>query len=271
MNWLNIASSNQAKSKIRAWFKKAKKEENISKGKELLDKELKKQGVVFSEIAKGEVYERMQKRYNIHIIEDLYSNIGLGIMTASNFVSRLKDENVVEKVTQETINKNIEEQIQKNEKKTTPNNFYGISVKGESNVMVRFARCCNPVPGDEIMGYITKGRGVSVHRTDCINLQSLIQHDAEKVIEVSWGIDKGASYVAEIRVKADDRMGILQDIMLVITDSGLHLNGLNANSGKGNDAYINIKVKINSVEQLKELMKKIRRLKGVTDVFRMNS
>ena len=271
MNWLSIAKTNQAKSKIRAWFKKAKKEESISKGKELLDKELKKQSVTFAEIAKGEVYERTKKRYNIHNIEDLYSSIGLGSMTASNFVSRLKEENIEEKVTVETINKSIEEHIQKGEKKSSIGNYYGISVKGESNVMVRFARCCNPVPGDEIMGYITKGRGVSVHRMDCVNLQSLIKSDSEKVVEVSWGEDKNASYVAEIRVKSDDRMGILQDIMLVVTECGLSLNGLNANSGKGNDAYVNIKVKINSVEQLKVLMKKIRKIKGVTDVFRMNS
>ena len=271
MSWLNIAVTNQAKSKIKSWFKRAKKEENISKGKELLEKELKKQSVLFQDIAKGEVYERMQKRYNIHNIDDLYSSIGLGVITASNFVSRLKEDNVVEKINTETITKTIEEQIQKNEKKSKSDNSYGISVKGESNLMVRFARCCNPVPGDEIMGYITKGRGVSVHRTDCINLQSLIEHDSEKVVEVSWGIDKGASYVAEIRIKADDRMGILQDIMLVVTECGLSIHGLNANSGKGNDAFINLRVKINSVEQLKVLMKKIRRIRSVTDVFRMNS
>ena len=271
MNWLNIANTNQAKSKIRAWFKRAKKEESVSKGKELLDKELKKQGVTFADIAKGEVYERAKKRYNIHSMEDIYSSIGLGSIIASNLVSRLKEENIEEKVTAESINKAIEEQIHKNEKKVTPNNSYGISVKGESNVMVRFARCCNPVPGDEIMGYITKGRGVSVHRMDCTNLHSLIHNDPEKVIEVSWGMDKNASYVAEVRVKADDRMGVLQDIMLVVTECGLSIHGLNANSGKGNDAYINIKVKINSVEQLKVLMKKIRKIKGVTDVFRMNS
>ena len=271
MNWLNIAKTNQAKSKIRAWFKRAKKEESISKGRELLDRELKKQGVIFADIAKGEVYERIKKRYNIHSMEDIYSSIGIGSMTAPNLVSKLKEENIDEKVTIETINKAIEDHIQKSERKSKTSNSYGIRVKGESNVMVRFARCCNPVPGDDILGYITKGRGVSVHRTDCTNLQSLVNSDAEKVIDVSWGMDKNASYIAEIRVKADDRMGVLQDIMVVVTECGLNINGLNANSGKGNDAYINLKIKISSVEQLKVLMKKIRKLKGVTDVFRMNS
>ena len=270
MDWLNIAKSNQAKSKIRAWFKKAKKEENITKGREVLEKELKKQSVSFAEIAKGEVYERLQKRYNIHSIEDLYASVGLGLIGASTLVARLKEENVVEKQTAESVNKAIEEQIAKSEK-ATKNNNYGITVKGESNLMVRFARCCNPVPGDEIQGYITKGRGVSVHRTDCNNLKSLIAYDGNKVVDVSWGTSKGASYVAEIRVEAEDRAGILADIMSVITDSGLHLNALNASSPKGSHALMTIKVKINSIEQLKELMRKIRRLKGVVDVYRMNS
>ena len=137
--------------------------------------------------------------------------------------------------------------------------------------MVRFARCCNPVPGDEIQGYITKGRGVSIHRSDCSNLKSLINFDAGKVVEVSWGLSKGAAYVAEIQVRAEDRLGILSDIMTIITESKLFLNALNAKSSKGNIAMINIKVKIDSIEQLRELMRKIRRLKGVMDVYRMNN
>jgi len=273
MNWLNIATSNQAKSKIRAWFKKAKKEENITRGKELLEKELKKQSVIWSEIAKGDTYEKIQKRYNIHNVEDIYASIGLGLVSASGIIVRLKEENIIEKEknSPEAEIKLIEEQIAKSERITTDNSKYGITVKGESNVMVRFARCCNPVPGDEIMGYITKGRGVSVHRTDCSNLKSLIEYDGDKVLEVSWGTAKGASYIAEIRVKADDRKGILSDITMAITDSNLYLNSLNANSSKGNEALISIKVKIDTVEQLKELMKKIRRLQGVVDVFRMNN
>ena len=273
MDWLNIAKSNQAKSKIKSWLKKAKKDENINKGKELLEKELRKQGVVLSEITKGDSYERLAKRYNLHNSDDIYAAVGVGSISASAFVSRLKEENLGDKVKQsdEEIAKNIEEHIAKSDRVSKNESSYGITVKGESNLMIRFARCCNPVPGDEIQGYITKGRGVSIHRTDCSNLKSLIDYDPNKVVDVSWGMSKGASYVAEVRVKSDDRMGVLSDIMKVITDSGLHLNALNANSAKGNEALINIKVKIDSVEQLRELMKKIRRLKGVTDVFRVNS
>ncbi|MGL4772446.1 MAG: RelA/SpoT family protein [Clostridium sp.] len=274
MAWLNIAKTNQAKSKIRAWFKKVKKEENIDKGKELLERELKKQGAVFNEISKGEFWEKIQKRYNIHTMEELYATIGVGVLAASNLVSRLKEENEVKN---ENIKQTIEEQIAKNEKneknaqKNSKNNTYGITVKGLDNLMVRFARCCNPVPGDHIMGYITKGRGVSVHREDCINLKALIDVDKEKVVEVSWGTAQGAAYVAEVQVRTEDRMGILSDVMNVITEQGLILNALNANPSRGNTALISVKVKIDSVEQLKELMRKIRRLRGVMDVYRMNS
>lgn len=273
MDWLNIAKSNQAKSKIRQWFKKIKKVENIDKGKELLEKELKKQGVAFTDIAKGDAYEKMQRRYNIHSMEDLYSRIGVGMICAYNIVSRLKEESIddKEKHSKELVGKNIEEQIHKNEKKQSNENNYGVTVKGLSNIMVRFAKCCNPVPGDEVLGYITKGRGVSIHRKDCNNIKSLIKNEKDKIVEASFGKEKGAGYLAEVQINAEDRMGIISDVMQVITEKNLPLMALNANSSKGNVAVINLKIKINSIEQLKEFMKNIRKIKGVHDVYRMNN
>ena len=272
MDWLSIAKSNQAKSKIRAWFKKAKKEENINKGKELFEKELKKQAVHYADIAKGETYEKFIKRYNVNSMEDLYALVGLGAVVASSFIAKLKEENLSkdDKSHVENLSKAIEENISKNAKKRKESNF-GITVKGEDNLMVRFAKCCNPVPGDDVLGYITKGRGVSVHRKDCSNLKNLIKEDGDKVVEVAWGTAKGMAYMAEIQVKADDRSGVLADIMNIIMESKLPLNALNAKSAKGNLAYVNIKIKIDTIEQLKELMRKIRKLNGVMDVYRMNN
>lgn len=270
MDWLNIAKSNQAKSKIRAWFKKAKKEENITKGKEVFEKELKKQGVHYADIAKGESYDKFIKRYNINCMDDLYALVGLGAVVASAFIAKLKEENLAKDEKEEILNKAIEENIQKNGKKKKENN-YGVTVKGVDNLMVRFAKCCNPVPGDDILGYITKGRGVSIHRKDCSNLKTLINEDPQKVVDVSWGISKGVAYMAEIQVKTEDKSGILSDVMNIIMDTKLPLNALNAKSAKGNLAYINIKVKIDTVDQLKELMRKIRKLPGVMDVYRMNN
>lgn len=272
IDWLNIAKSNQAKSKIRSWFKKSKKEENISKGKEAFEKELKKQGVHFADIAKGETYEKFVKRNNINCIDDLYALIGLGAISASSFIWKLKDENKSkdEKVIEENTNKIIEENIFKSKRKTLDNTV-GITVKGVDNIMIRFAKCCNPVPGDDIMGYITKGRGVSVHRADCGNLKSLIMEDGAKVVDVSWGSSNGRAYIAEIQVKAEDIGELLTDIMGVISELNLQLNAVNAKSAKGRIAYVNIKVKIDSVDILKNLMRKIRHLKGVIDVYRVNN
>lgn len=275
MDWLNIAKSNQSKSKIKLWFKKAKKEENIVKGKELFEKELKKQGVSYADIAKGDAYEKFTKRYNIHSMDDLYALIGIGSIGASSYISRLKEDNGLDKYAKEKENKEIlskiiEEQIAKTAKQVEPNN-YGITVKGESNLMVRFARCCSPVPGDEILGYITKGRGVSVHRKDCGNLKTLIDTDGEKVIEVNWGKSLNTSYFAEIQVMAEDRENLLSDAMSVISDLKLQLSAVNANLSKESFAFINIKIKITSIDNLNDLMKRLRKLKGVIDVYRVNS
>ncbi|MDU5776882.1 MAG: bifunctional (p)ppGpp synthetase/guanosine-3',5'-bis(diphosphate) 3'-pyrophosphohydrolase [Clostridium perfringens] len=269
IDWLNIANSNQARSKIKQWLRKARREENLERGKEMLEKECKKQSLVFSDLCKGPLYDKLLKRYHLNNVEEIYVAVGEGELLSSTVISKLK-ENVVKQVTEEELNKNIEEQIAKTERQTKKKQSYGVTVKGLNNIMVRFARCCNPVPGDDIAGYITKGRGVSVHRKDCSNFKAIVEKQREKVVDVSWGTEKGTSYVAELEVKAEDRMCLLSDVMLVITDSNLSLLSLNAKSGKNGVANINIQVKIDNIEQLKELMKKIRRLQGILDVYRVN-
>ncbi|MBO3369494.1 bifunctional (p)ppGpp synthetase/guanosine-3',5'-bis(diphosphate) 3'-pyrophosphohydrolase [Clostridium perfringens] len=269
IDWLNIANSNQARSKIKQWLRKARREENLERGKEMLEKECKKQSLVFSDLCKGPLYDKLLKRYHLNNVEEIYVAVGEGELLSSTVISKLK-ENVVKQVTEEELNKNIEEQIAKTERQTKKKQSYGVTVKGLKNIMVRFARCCNPVPGDDIAGYITKGRGVSVHRKDCSNFKAIVEKQREKVVDVSWGTEKGTAYVAELEVKAEDRMCLLSDVMLVITDSNLSLLSLNAKSGKNGVANINIQVKIDNIEQLKELMKKIRRLQGILDVYRVN-
>lgn len=269
IDWLNIANSNQARSKIKQWLRKARREENLERGKEMLEKECKKQSLVFSDLCKGPLYDKLLKRYHLNNVEEVYVAVGEGELLSSTVISKLK-ENVVKQVTEEELNKNIEEQIAKTERQTKKKQSYGVTIKGLNNIMVRFARCCNPVPGDDIAGYITKGRGVSVHRKDCSNFKAIVEKQREKVVDVSWGTEKGTAYVAELEVKAEDRMCLLSDVMLVITDSNLSLLSLNAKSGKNGVANINIQVKIDNIEQLKELMKKIRRLQGILDVYRVN-
>ncbi|MCM8710444.1 bifunctional (p)ppGpp synthetase/guanosine-3',5'-bis(diphosphate) 3'-pyrophosphohydrolase [Clostridium sp. SYSU_GA19001] len=277
IDWLNIAKSNQAKSKIRAWFKRAKKEENIIKGRDLLEKETKKQGYNFGEIAKGEAVEQLLKRYNMNSLEDIFASVAVGDIMASTVVSKLKDGYLKGNKIEPQNNKVLEEQINKTIAKNSDNvrgsknNNPGVIVKGISNILVRFAKCCNPVPGDEIIGYITKGRGVSIHRQDCKNVAVLLQDTENKIVDVSWGTAKGTDYITEIQVRAEDREGLLAEIMELIIEAKTHLCAVNAKTIKNNIAVINIKLKISDIEHLKDLMKKVKKLQGVMEIYRTKS
>lgn len=277
IDWLNMAKSNQAKSKIRSWFKKVKREENIIKGKDLLEKETKRQGFNFGELAKGEGLEQLLKKYNMNSIDDIYVSVAFGDIVPSTIVSRLKESYNKTNKQDGLSAKILEEQISKTIAKNTdnPNKLknvnHSVEVKGISNILIRFAKCCNPVPGDEILGYITKGRGVSIHRTDCTNLATILSNDENKIVEVNWGAAKGTDYITEIQVKADDRDGLLSEIMELIIETKTYLCAVNAKTVKNNIAVINVKIKISDIEHLKELMKKIRKLQGVLEIYRTKS
>ncbi|MGL4761639.1 MAG: RelA/SpoT family protein [Sarcina sp.] len=271
MSWLNFAKSNQARSKIKQWFKRIRKEENIEKGKDLIEKESKKQSINFMDVAKGERYDKLMKKYNFNVVEDVFAGIGAGIMSANAVISKLKGE-VQEVSTLEKTQNDIEEHLAKSEKvKAKCGNTSGVSVKGLSNLMTRFAKCCNPVPGDEIVGYVTKGRGISVHRADCSNFKHIIEVRNEKIVEVSWNSKNGECYEAELEIRADDTAGYLSDVMMVISDLKVHVTSLNAKTTKNNFAHINMKVKVDSLDKLRDLMKKFRKIKGTKEVYRVKN
>ncbi|HEY5575552.1 MAG TPA: bifunctional (p)ppGpp synthetase/guanosine-3',5'-bis(diphosphate) 3'-pyrophosphohydrolase, partial [Clostridiaceae bacterium] len=254
MDWINMAKSNQAKSKIRSWFKKAKREENIAKGKEYLEREAKKQSCNFGEVAKGEALNQIFKKYNLFNIDDLYAAVGMNGMISGMIVSRLKEAS--EKGKEELKDwKEIEEEANKaaaaaSAKAKANQKQPGIIVKGESNLLVRFAMCCNPVPGDDIVGYITKGRGVSIHRRDCKNVDHAMKNEDNRFVEVSWGTPKGAEYVAEFQIKTEERDGLLSEVMALISNSKTHLYAINAKPNKSGISYIDIKLKIVTVDDL---------------------
>lgn len=271
--WLNFAKSNQARSKIKQWFKKIKKEENIEKGRDLIEKECRKQSITFADITKGEKYDKFVKRYNLNVVEDIYAAVGTGMISASMTINKLRDE-VIQVQSNEKLQNEINDKL-KNKKNNDNNKKYyessNVKVEGVGNLMVRFAKCCNPVPGDDIVGYVTKGRGISVHRKDCNNFNNIIATKNEKVVDVAWSETFDGDFTAELEVKAEDRMGYLSDLMMALTDSKVNLTSLNAKSGKDNSANINIKVKIDSIDKLKLLIKKIKQIKGTFDVYRVKN
>ena len=268
-DWLKIVKSSQAKNKIRQWFKREERELNINRGKEMLEKELKRQGYKLAEILKEDWLKNIASKLNLNTSEDLYAALGYGSVTLSQVIQRLKEfYKDYYKIDDEKIeNEKLSEipQIPKKKKKVTQ----GVSIRGVDNVKIRFAKCCNPVPGDEIIGYITRGRGLSIHRKDCPNILDLTGQ--ERFIDVEWDTDEKAEYPVEIQIKATDRPGLLADITQGITDSNISLLSLNARTSKEKLVLINMILEIKDTEQLKELMKRIRKLKGVIDVYRVIS
>lgn len=268
-DWLKIVKSSQAKSKIMQWFKKQKREENIVKGKELLEKEIKRQGFSYSEFMKQEWVDVVLKKLNFQHMEDLFSAIGYGGITSLQVFSRIKEE--YNKTVKPDISnaKVIENAVGENKvQRKRRDNGAGIDVKGIDNVLVRFSKCCNPVPGDEIIGYITKGRGVSVHRRDCLNIIEQIRQDDERMIEVSWSKDHGTSYQAEVQIEANDRYGLLVEITNTMASSKIIVKAINARTNKDGRAYINLTLEINDTEQLEKVMKDFRKVPSVIDVYR---
>jgi len=263
-DWLKIVKSSQAKSRVRQWFKKEERDDNIVKGKDTLEKEVKRQGFKLTEILKDDWLKVITKKLSLNSTEDLYAAIGYGSITLSQVMIKLKDfykeENIQKQDERELLTK--QPKIKEEYKPTQ-----GITITGIDNIKVRFSRCCNPVPGDEIAGYITRGRGVSVHRSDCPNVADLSLKG--RFIDVEWDTDKKNSYQAEIQIKASDRTGLLTEITQLLTEVGLTVTSLNARTNKEKIAMINMTLEIRDIEQLKELMRKIKRLVGVMDVYRV--
>ncbi|TCT16782.1 GTP pyrophosphokinase [Natranaerovirga pectinivora] len=273
-DWLKIVKSSQAKNKISQWFKKEFKEENITKGKELLEKYARSKNIVLSDILKPEWMKIVQRKYGFHDWDSVYASIGHGGLKEGQVLNRLHEEykkKQVKHITDESILVNLPEKEKPEPKKKSKS---GIAVKGVHDVAVRFSRCCNPVPGDEIVGFITRGRGVSIHRTDCINMITLPEMERHRLIESEWEIDTESHnllYQAEIQIYGTDRTGLLVDISKVLTEEKLPVKSLNARSSKKGEAIFNITVEINGIPQLNKLINKISNLEGVKDIIRTSS
>ena len=266
MDWLKFVKSSQARNKINGWFKKEKKEENIEKGKDLIEKEVKRISIEFSDLFKPEYIKPMLDRYKYDNLDQMYAAVGFGANTATKVIARMLIE--YRKDHQEN---NIEKEIEKltvekpNKKPKASSN--GIIVKGIDNCLVKLSRCCNPLPGDEIVGYITKGRGVSVHRKDCPNVKELLQEN-NRMIDVSWEEEERISYKVDIEISANDRSNLLSDIISTLNSVKAKLVGVNAKATRDRIAVIDITIETQSVEELNNILKALRKIDSVYDVKR---
>ena len=267
MDWLKFIKSTQAKNKIMAWFKKERKSENIEKGKELIEKEIKRIGITHAEIFKNEYITPMLDRYKYKDLDEMYAAVGFGAISPVKIIARMLIEYRKEhKEEEKDIEQKIEELSKAKAKKVKPSSS-GIVVRGIDNCLVKLSRCCSPLPGDEIIGYITKGRGVSVHRKDCVNVKDLFKEE-NRIIDVEWYNDEKTNYNVEIEIYANDRNGLLADIVKTINDTKANLNAVNARANKQRVCITEVSVEVECLEELNKVIKNLRKVDSVYEVNR---
>lgn len=269
-DWLAFVKTSQAKNRIRQWFKKEQREDNIVRGRESLEREVRKLGLD-PIILRPESLLAIGKSQNLMGLDDIYAAIGDGVLTPNKVLMRLRED-----LSKEEREKLQLASLQQSEGKTPAQTSYGkasqgVMVKGIDNVLIRFAQCCNPLPGDTIIGYITRGRGVSIHRGDCSNVLSHSQEESERVVEVVWAEQVDSTYPVDIQIYGMDKPRLVTEVMNTVLDTRTHILGINARVGKDNIAHIQLRIEIRNLEQLKTVMHKIRKVKDITEVKRIHS
>ncbi len=271
-DWLNIVKSTQARNKINQWFKQELKEDNILKGKELITNYCKTKGIVLSDIMKPENQEKTLNKYGFKDWNSLLASVGHGGLKEGQVVNKLVEENEKRKkaeVSDNDVLEGIVQQEAKNKDKYKKTRG-GIVVKGIHDVAVRFSKCCNPVPGDEIVGFVTRGRGVTIHRTDCVNVINFPENERERLIEAEWEqVDSSADkYSTEINIFAGNRTGLIVDISRIFTEANIDVKFMNSRVNKKGIATINLGFDIHGKDELNRLVEKLRNIEGVTDIAR---
>jgi GTP pyrophosphokinase len=255
---LNIVKSSHARSKIRNWFKKQRREESIAKGREMVEALLRKHDFDVSEVLTMERIDEVTSKFNFNEADDLFAAVGYGGISTAQVVHRLTD--------------GLKEQkpIVLPEVKSLPRHHrkvdHGVRVKGVDNLLIRLSRCCNPVPGDDIAGYVTHGRGVTVHRADCPNLKSVPE---ERRIEVEWDSNTSHQYHVDIEVSGFDRQGLLNDVLQVVNDANTHLSAVSAKTNRRGIASIHIRIGIQNIKHLQSVVERVKRVRDIYSVRRI--
>lgn len=268
-DWLKIANTSQARNKIRQFFKKQLREENIVKGKELLEKEIKVLGYDSKDVLTPENIKRAIDKFSFTSEEDMYAGIGSNGITAQQVVNRLAEKIRREREKQDTIDKIVSDINTNQPEKVTES---GVIVKGIDNLLIRLSKCCNPIPGDAIVGFITKGRGVSVHRADCPNVVEN-KEDRDRLIDVEWAVNSAngvkKEFQVDIEITGYDRMGLLNEVMMVVADMKIPIIAVSGKADREKIARINMSIKITDITHLNRIVDRIKQVRDIFSVQRI--
>ncbi|MBO5555890.1 MAG: bifunctional (p)ppGpp synthetase/guanosine-3',5'-bis(diphosphate) 3'-pyrophosphohydrolase [Oscillospiraceae bacterium] len=274
-DWLNVVKSGSARTKIKQWYKKERREENVIRGREMLEDELKHNALTLDEVLEEPVMAPILKRLSFSSVDDLYAAIGYGGVTVARVVNRLRDEvknlNAERKTALDKVNQAAERREEKAKKEGKP--IHGILVEGLDNCLVKFSRCCTPVPGDEIIGFITRGQGVSIHRKDCSNYRRRMESpDGEaRWIRVSWASEITDSYVTTLNIASKDRSGLVMDIATVLNALNAKVRTLTSRDIGAGQALTTISMEVKNAGELKYIMSRLASIPGIASVTRNGS
>lgn len=270
-DWLKIVQSSHAKSKIKQWFKKEKREENVEKGRDLIEREIKRLGfeAQAAQLLTEENLLEVAKKFHFQDVEDMYSAVGFSGITAAQVCTRLTEKlrKELDESEQIELNSQVKEVKPTVVKKSRPTN--GVRVEGVDNLLIRFAKCCSPVPGDDIIGYITRGRGVSVHRSDCTNIPCDEDGEKARLIDVEWEGNVEAQYNVEIEITGHDRRGLLNEVLQVVSESKTLISAVSGRADKFKVAHIHMTLLIRNKEHLHSVVEKIKQVHDVYSVQRI--
>ena len=272
-DWLQLAKSSSARTKIKQWFKKEKREENIQRGREMFETELKRNGLTMADVLDEDVLPHILRKLSVPSMDELYAAIGYGGQTAVRSVNRVKDElSHIKRPEKKTVLDKINEQAEKRVSRPQKA-VHGILVEGLDNCLIKFSKCCTPVPGDDIVGFITRGNGVSIHRTDCQNYlkQRLATGADGRWIEVSWAENTTDLYITTLRIMAKERSGLIMDIATVLNALNAKVRSLSARDVGNDQSTATVTVEVRGLEELKGIINRIAAIRGVIEVRRASS
>ena len=267
LDWLKIVKTQSARNKIRQWFKKENREENVARGREMLEDTAKRQSQQISDLVKPEYYNVLLERLHMGSLDDLYAAIGFGGISSGQALHKLMD--LAKKDAKAAA---LAERMKKSEGEETAKTHVpvnGIIVMGNPGMAVRFGNCCNPLPGDEIVGYITRGRGVSVHRADCPNVTNL-REDEDRIVDVRWAINTKSSFDASVQIVAEDRPGTITEISSQLSGLNVSIQGINGKPAADGKYVMELTFNVTNTEQLNVIIKNLKKLRCVDEVYRMN-